>query len=134
MLPALRADLYNGLEEQLFNAHFPFSFLLSTISFMHVWAIRRRIPFLSALFEKNMKREQKRKWFFQVAAKGLDFLNFICYIRTVLPMQKHVADQKIIKAAEEQKEMEEDDRIRAHFKAKQRVATMMKEKEAEMRR
>lgn len=49
-------------------------------------------------------------------------------------MQKHVADQKIIKAAEEQKEMEEDDRIRAHFKAKQRVATMMKEKEAEMRR
>lgn len=49
-------------------------------------------------------------------------------------MQKHVADQKIIKAAEEQKEMEEDDRIRAHFKAKQRIATLMKEKEAEMRR
>ncbi|NWZ23818.1 CC173 protein, partial [Asarcornis scutulata] len=48
--------------------------------------------------------------------------------------RKHVADHKIIKAAEEQKEMEEDDRIRAHFKAKQRIATLMKEKEAEMRR
>ncbi|NXK47560.1 CC173 protein, partial [Chauna torquata] len=48
--------------------------------------------------------------------------------------QDHVADQKIIKAAEEQKQMEEDDRIRAHFKAKQTIAKLMKEKEAEMRR
>ncbi|XP_035186793.1 coiled-coil domain-containing protein 173 [Oxyura jamaicensis] len=47
---------------------------------------------------------------------------------------EHVADQKIIKAAEEQKQMEDDDRIRAHFKAKQKIAKLMKEKEAEMRR
>lgn len=49
-------------------------------------------------------------------------------------MQEHVANQKIIKAVEEQKQMEEDDRIRAHFKAKQTIAKLMKEKEAEMRR
>ncbi|NXI61205.1 CC173 protein, partial [Anseranas semipalmata] len=47
---------------------------------------------------------------------------------------EHVADQKIMKAVEEQKQMEEDDRIRAHFKAKQSIAKLMKEKEAEMRR
>lgn len=49
-------------------------------------------------------------------------------------MQEHVANQKIIKAVEEQKQMEEDDRIRAHFKAKQTIAKLMKKKEAEMRR
>nr|XP_013815929.1 PREDICTED: coiled-coil domain-containing protein 173 [Apteryx mantelli mantelli] len=47
---------------------------------------------------------------------------------------EHVADQKIIKAAEEQKQEEEDDRIRAHFKAKQIIAKLRKEKEAEMQR
>lgn len=49
-------------------------------------------------------------------------------------MQEHLANQKIIKAVEEQKQMEEDDRIRAHFKAKQTIAKLMKKKEAEMRR
>uniref|UniRef100_A0A669QB90 Trichohyalin-plectin-homology domain-containing protein n=1 Tax=Phasianus colchicus TaxID=9054 RepID=A0A669QB90_PHACC len=44
----------------------------------------------------------------------------------------HVTNQKIIKAVEEQKQMEEDDRIRAHFKAKQTIAKLMKEKEAEI--
>ncbi|XP_040459606.1 LOW QUALITY PROTEIN: coiled-coil domain-containing protein 173-like [Falco naumanni] len=47
---------------------------------------------------------------------------------------EHVSDQKIIKAIEEQKQMEEDDRIRAHFKAKETIAKLIKEKEAEMRR
>ncbi|NXU83089.1 CC173 protein, partial [Xiphorhynchus elegans] len=47
---------------------------------------------------------------------------------------EYVADQKIIKAIEEQKQMEEDDRIKAHFKAKEIIARMRKKKEAEMRR
>ncbi|NWX98122.1 CC173 protein, partial [Nothoprocta ornata] len=47
---------------------------------------------------------------------------------------EHVADQKIIKAAQEQKQQEEDDRIRAHFKAKQIIAKMRREKEDEMQR
>ncbi|NXX32440.1 CC173 protein, partial [Nicator chloris] len=47
---------------------------------------------------------------------------------------EYVNDQKIIKAIEEQKEMEEDDRIKAHFKAKEIIARMRKKKEAEMRR
>ncbi|XP_010159461.1 PREDICTED: coiled-coil domain-containing protein 173, partial [Eurypyga helias] len=47
---------------------------------------------------------------------------------------EHVNDQKIIKAIEEQKQMEEDDRIKAHFKAKATIARLIKEKEAEMRR
>ncbi|NXK01621.1 CC173 protein, partial [Herpetotheres cachinnans] len=47
---------------------------------------------------------------------------------------EHVTDQKIIKAIEEQKQMEEDDRIRAHFKAKEAIAKLIKKKEAEMRR
>ncbi|NWS66609.1 CC173 protein, partial [Crotophaga sulcirostris] len=47
---------------------------------------------------------------------------------------EHLADKKIIKAIEEQKQMEEDDRIKAHFKAKQTIAKLVKKKEAEMRR
>ncbi|KAM8806578.1 cilia- and flagella- associated protein 210-like [Eudromia elegans] len=47
---------------------------------------------------------------------------------------EHVADQKIIKAAQEQKQEEEDDQIRAHFKAKQIIAKLRKEKEVEMQR
>uniref|UniRef100_A0A8C0VWA9 Trichohyalin-plectin-homology domain-containing protein n=1 Tax=Cyanistes caeruleus TaxID=156563 RepID=A0A8C0VWA9_CYACU len=46
----------------------------------------------------------------------------------------YVNDQKIIKAIEEQNQMEEDDRIKAHFKAKEIIAQMRKKKEAEMRR
>lgn len=51
-----------------------------------------------------------------------------------MPVQEYIDDQKIIKAVEEQKQMEEDDRIRAHYKGKQTIAKLMKEKEAEMRR
>ncbi|OWK54227.1 Coiled-coil domain-containing protein 173 [Lonchura striata] len=47
---------------------------------------------------------------------------------------EYVNDQKIIKAIEEQNRMEEDDRIKAHFKAKEIIAQMRKKKEAEMRR
>ncbi|KAM6307146.1 cilia- and flagella- associated protein 210 [Aegotheles albertisi] len=47
---------------------------------------------------------------------------------------EHVADQKIIKAIEKQKQMEDDDRSKAHFKAKQTIAKLVKQKEAEMRR
>ncbi|XP_074685159.1 cilia- and flagella- associated protein 210-like isoform X2 [Strix aluco] len=47
---------------------------------------------------------------------------------------EHVADQKIIKAVEEQQQMEEDDRIKAHLKAKETIAKLIKKKEAEMRR
>uniref|UniRef100_U3JDV2 Trichohyalin-plectin-homology domain-containing protein n=1 Tax=Ficedula albicollis TaxID=59894 RepID=U3JDV2_FICAL len=47
---------------------------------------------------------------------------------------EYINDQKIIKAIEEQNQMEEDDRIKAHFKAKQIIAQMRKKKEAEMRR
>ncbi|XP_075612824.1 cilia- and flagella- associated protein 210 [Balearica regulorum gibbericeps] len=46
----------------------------------------------------------------------------------------HVTDQKIIKAVEEQKQREEDDRIKAHFKAKETIAKLIKQREAEMRR
>ncbi|KFQ31494.1 Coiled-coil domain-containing protein 173, partial [Mesitornis unicolor] len=47
---------------------------------------------------------------------------------------EYVTDQKIIKAVEEQKQMEEDDRIKAYFKAKETIAQLIKKKEAEMRR
>ncbi|NXX13154.1 CC173 protein, partial [Podargus strigoides] len=47
---------------------------------------------------------------------------------------EHITDQKIIKAIEKQKQMEEDDRIKAHFHAKEAIAKMVKKKEAEMRR
>ncbi|KFV71124.1 Coiled-coil domain-containing protein 173, partial [Dryobates pubescens] len=47
---------------------------------------------------------------------------------------EHLSNQKIIKALEEQKQMEEDDRIKAHFKAKETIAKQIKKKEAEMHR
>nr|XP_048725943.1 protein CFAP210-like [Caretta caretta] len=46
----------------------------------------------------------------------------------------HVADQDILKAIEEQKQEEENDKIRAHFRAKQNMAKLRREKEAEMNR
>ncbi|NXO33293.1 CC173 protein, partial [Locustella ochotensis] len=46
----------------------------------------------------------------------------------------YINDQKIIKAIEEQNQMEEDDRIKAHFKAKEIIAKIRKKKEAEIRR
>ncbi|XP_009994604.1 PREDICTED: coiled-coil domain-containing protein 173 [Chaetura pelagica] len=47
---------------------------------------------------------------------------------------EHLADQKIIKAIEKQKQMEEDDRIKAYFKAKETIGKMVKKKKAEIRR
>ncbi|NXM75736.1 CC173 protein, partial [Serilophus lunatus] len=47
---------------------------------------------------------------------------------------EYVADQKILKAIEEQEQREEDNRIKAHFKAKQIISCMRKKKEAELRR
>uniref|UniRef100_A0A8C4YCH8 Trichohyalin-plectin-homology domain-containing protein n=1 Tax=Gopherus evgoodei TaxID=1825980 RepID=A0A8C4YCH8_9SAUR len=47
---------------------------------------------------------------------------------------EHVADQDILKAVQEQKQEEENDKIRAHFKAKQSMAKLRREKEAEMNR
>ncbi|XP_050567667.1 cilia- and flagella- associated protein 210 isoform X5 [Cygnus atratus] len=75
---------------------------------------------LSRLYELEMQRKMEKEHEEKLERQRL--------------YREHVADQKIIKAAEEQKQMEEDDRIRAHFKAKQRIAKLMKEKEAEMRR
>ncbi|NXT08258.1 CC173 protein, partial [Prunella fulvescens] len=46
----------------------------------------------------------------------------------------YLNDQKILKAIEEQNQMEEDDRIKAHFRAKEIIARMRKKREAEMRR
>ncbi|XP_062974681.1 cilia- and flagella- associated protein 210 [Elgaria multicarinata webbii] len=46
----------------------------------------------------------------------------------------HVADHLTLKAIEKQKQEEEDDKIRAHLKAKQAMAKLRKTKEEEMRR
>lgn len=51
-----------------------------------------------------------------------------------MSIQDYLNDQKIIKAIEEQNQMEEDDRIKVYFKAKEIIAQMKKKKEAEMRR
>ncbi|XP_077773301.1 cilia- and flagella- associated protein 210 isoform X4 [Podarcis muralis] len=48
--------------------------------------------------------------------------------------QAHVADQVTLKAIEKQKEEEEDDKVRAHYKAKQAMAKLRKAKEDEMHR
>ncbi|XP_075789697.1 cilia- and flagella- associated protein 210 isoform X2 [Pelodiscus sinensis] len=47
---------------------------------------------------------------------------------------EHVADQDILKAVQEQKQEEENEKIRAHFKAKQNMAKLRREKEAQMNR
>ncbi|KAJ7345664.1 hypothetical protein JRQ81_001614 [Phrynocephalus forsythii] len=51
-----------------------------------------------------------------------------------LQHQAYVADQVILRAIEKQKQEEEDDKIRAHYKAKQAMAKLRKEKEEEMLR
>lgn len=51
-----------------------------------------------------------------------------------MPTQDYINDQKIIKAIEKQKQMEEDDRNKAYFKAKEIITKMRKKKEAEIRR
>lgn len=89
-----------------------------------------RIPSLYSLFERHIGEIEC----FKAATLSTAVLNFISYIMTVSPMQEHVTNQKIIKALEEQKQMEEDDRIKAHFKAKETIAKQVKKKEDEMRR
>uniref|UniRef100_A0A670HVM1 Trichohyalin-plectin-homology domain-containing protein n=1 Tax=Podarcis muralis TaxID=64176 RepID=A0A670HVM1_PODMU len=49
-------------------------------------------------------------------------------------LKAHVADQVTLKAIEKQKEEEEDDKVRAHYKAKQAMAKLRKAKEDEMHR
>uniref|UniRef100_A0A8C3D8X6 Uncharacterized protein n=1 Tax=Corvus moneduloides TaxID=1196302 RepID=A0A8C3D8X6_CORMO len=78
------------------------------------------------------EQEKAHQHYMNQQALRPDILHVICYIRTILPIQEYVNDQKIIKAIEEQKQMEEDDRIKAHFKAKEIIANMRKKKEAEM--
>ncbi|KAM4897911.1 cilia- and flagella- associated protein 210 [Sylvia borin] len=75
---------------------------------------------LIQLYQLEMQREKEKKHEGKIARRKLyhDYLN----------------DQKIIKAIEEQNQMEEDDRIKAHFKAKEIIAKMRKKKEAEIRR
>ncbi|NWY48267.1 CC173 protein, partial [Sylvia atricapilla] len=75
---------------------------------------------LIQLYQLEMQREKEKKHEGKMARRKLyhDYLN----------------DQKIIKAIEEQNQMEEDDRIKAHFKAKEIIAKMRKKKEAEIRR
>ncbi|XP_077175891.1 cilia- and flagella- associated protein 210 [Paroedura picta] len=48
--------------------------------------------------------------------------------------QAHVADEVILKALEKEKQEEEDDKIRAHFHAKQAMVKLRKQKEEEMLR
>uniref|UniRef100_A0A8D0H8C7 Trichohyalin-plectin-homology domain-containing protein n=1 Tax=Sphenodon punctatus TaxID=8508 RepID=A0A8D0H8C7_SPHPU len=47
---------------------------------------------------------------------------------------EHVADKTILKTVEEQKREEENDKIQAHFKAKQAMAKLRREKEDEIHR
>ncbi|NXI33535.1 CC173 protein, partial [Sterrhoptilus dennistouni] len=75
---------------------------------------------LAQLYQLELQREKEKKHEGKMECRKLyhDYLN----------------DQKIIKAIEEQNQMEEDDRIRAHLKAKEIIAKMRKKKEAEIRR
>ncbi|NXJ29920.1 CC173 protein, partial [Dicrurus megarhynchus] len=72
------------------------------------------------LYQQEIQREEEKKHELKVERRRL--------------YHEYVNDQKIIKAIEEQKRMEEDDQIKAHFKAKEIIANMRKKKEAEMRR
>ncbi|NXE89523.1 CC173 protein, partial [Menura novaehollandiae] len=75
---------------------------------------------LNQLYQLEIQRKKEKKQDEKVECRRL--------------YHEYVNDQKIIKAIEEQKQMEEDDRIKAHFKAKEIIAQMRKKKEAEMRR
>ncbi|NXY27662.1 CC173 protein, partial [Pomatorhinus ruficollis] len=72
------------------------------------------------LYKLEMQREKEKKEEGKIERRKL--------------YHEHLNDQKIIKAIEEQNQMEEDDRIKAHFKAKEIIAKMRKKKEAEIRR
>ncbi|NXW50604.1 CC173 protein, partial [Nyctiprogne leucopyga] len=75
---------------------------------------------LNQLYQLEIQRRMEKEWEEKVERQRL--------------YHEHVKDQKIIKAVEEQKQMEEEDRIKAHFKAKETIAKLIKKKEAEMRR
>ncbi|KFO97082.1 Coiled-coil domain-containing protein 173, partial [Calypte anna] len=79
-----------------------------------------QIQRLYQLYQKEIQRKMEKKKEAKVEHQRLH--------------HEHLANQKILKAIEEQKQMEEDDRINAYFKAKESIAKMVKEKEAEMRR
>uniref|UniRef100_A0A8C3RGX6 Trichohyalin-plectin-homology domain-containing protein n=1 Tax=Cyanoderma ruficeps TaxID=181631 RepID=A0A8C3RGX6_9PASS len=70
------------------------------------------------LYKLEMQRENEKKHEGKIERRKL--------------YHEHLNDQKIIKAIEEQNQMEEDDRIKAHFKAKEIIAKMRKKKEAEI--
>lgn len=48
--------------------------------------------------------------------------------------QEHVAEQKVIKDEEKQREDEDDDRIRAYIKGKEMMADLRREEDAETNR
>ncbi|XP_065416806.1 cilia- and flagella- associated protein 210 isoform X2 [Chrysemys picta bellii] len=75
---------------------------------------------LTKLYELEVQRENEKK-----LEEKLEHRRMHC---------AHVADQDILKAVQEQKQEEENDKIRAHFKAKQNMAKLRREKEAEMNR
>ncbi|NXP30217.1 CC173 protein, partial [Leiothrix lutea] len=72
------------------------------------------------LYQLEMQREKEKKHEGKMERRKL--------------YHDYLSDQKIIKAIEEQNQMEEDDQIKAHFKAKEIIAKMRKKKEAEFRR
>uniref|UniRef100_A0A8C3RTK1 Trichohyalin-plectin-homology domain-containing protein n=1 Tax=Chelydra serpentina TaxID=8475 RepID=A0A8C3RTK1_CHESE len=75
---------------------------------------------LTKLYKLEVQRENEKK-----LEEKLEHRRMHC---------AHVADQDILKAVQEQKQEEENDKIRAHFKAKQNMAKLRREKEAEMNR
>ncbi|XP_044273547.1 coiled-coil domain-containing protein 173 isoform X2 [Varanus komodoensis] len=79
---------------------------------------RKEIQALANLYQQEMReKEQKEHEEKQ---------------RCMQAHQEHVADQIILKTIEKQKQEEEDDKIRVHFKAKQAMAKLRKAKEEEM--
>uniref|UniRef100_A0A8C0GIK5 Trichohyalin-plectin-homology domain-containing protein n=1 Tax=Chelonoidis abingdonii TaxID=106734 RepID=A0A8C0GIK5_CHEAB len=79
-----------------------------------------KIQRLTKLYELEVQRENEKK-----LEEKREHRRMHC---------EHVADQDILKAVQEQKQEEENAKIRAHFKAKQNMAKLRREKEAEMNR
>ncbi|XP_038278193.1 coiled-coil domain-containing protein 173 isoform X3 [Dermochelys coriacea] len=80
----------------------------------------KEIQRLTKLYELEVQKENEKK-----LEEKLEHRRMHC---------AHVADQDILKAVQEQKQEEENDKIRAHFKAKQNMNKLRREKEAEMNR
>lgn len=63
------------------------------------------------------------------------FQNLVLHENKCFPFkQEYVAEQKIFKAEEKQKEEKDDDRIRAYIKGKEMMADLTREKNAETNR